>query len=323
MIAVDRGVELVVRAQRDEVEHVAPIALHVRVHIEPVRRHDEVGLAGIGLPLALAGGERLVQAAGLEQACVEVLELFRVGRLDRVAHPGIVADPGVPIDLRIGRQRRLGELRDDPRLRAHVVADRRGDAPRAVEAGGGILHRHRLRTARLLIDLDAAEAGQDVGDLAADEMRAVELGRDLHGEPDAAPRLLHPPRVGDGADEVAAEPDERPHLAGQHALAGLDGVHPLLAGRLEAVHVLELVERHQRRLVGDADGALALHVGVTAHGADAGAGAADIAAQEQQIDEHLHRLGAAAVLRQPHSVDADHRPGAGVDGGRRLHPLAL
>ncbi|MDF9864813.1 hypothetical protein M2437_003795 [Methylorubrum pseudosasae] len=154
------------------------------------------------------------------------------------------------------------------------------------------------------------------------EVGAVELGRDLDGEAQRAPRLLHPLRVGHRADEISAEPNEGFHLAGENAFAGLDRVHPLLAGRLEVVHLLEFIERHQRRLVGDADGALALHVRVAAHGADAGAGPPDIAAQEQQVDEHLHRLGAAAVLGQAHPVDADHRPRAGVDGGGRLHPLA-
>ena len=37
--------------------------------------------------------------------------------------------------------------------------------------------------ARLHVHLDAAQAGQQVGDLAVDEMAAVELGGDLHRQP--------------------------------------------------------------------------------------------------------------------------------------------
>ena len=56
---------------------------------------------------------------------------------------------------------------------------------------------------------------------------------------------------------------------------------------------------HHRRLLGDADGALALHVGMAAHRADAGALPADVAAQEQQVRHHLAGLDALAMLRQP------------------------
>ena len=83
--------------------------------------------------------------------------------------------------------------------------------------------------------------------------------------------------LGHGAHEIAAEPDEGLHLARQDAFAGLDRVHALLARRLEAVLLRQLVERHQFGLLGDADGALALDVGMAAHRRDAGAGAADIA----------------------------------------------
>ena len=85
---------------------------------------------------------------------------------------------------------------------------------------------------------------------------------------------------------------------------------PFSRGGSKPYSSFELVERHQLGLLGDADGALALHVGVAAHRADAGAGLADIAAQQQQVDEHLHVLDAVAVLRQPHAVDADHALGA-------------
>jgi hypothetical protein len=54
------------------------------------------------------------------------------------------------------------------------------------------------------------------------------------------------------------------------------------------------------------DRALALHVGVAAHRADAGARLADVPAQQEQVDQHLHVLHAVAVLGQAHAVHADH-----------------
>jgi hypothetical protein len=114
-----------------------------------------------------------------------------------------------------------------------------------------------------------------------------------------------------GAHEVAAQADEGLHLAARMPSQASTVFRPLLARRLEAVLLLQLVERRQLRLLGDADRALALHVRMAAHRADAGAGLADIAAQQQQVDQHLHVLHAVPVLGQAHAVDADH-------GARRL-----
>lgn len=187
-----------------------------------------------------------------------------------------------------------------------------------MELRGGALDRHGLRAARLPVDLDPAEARQDVGDGAVHEVGAVELGRDLHREPLPAPGRLHPAGIGDRPQEVAAEPDERLHASIEEPLAGLHRVEPLLPRWLEVVEFLQPVERCQFGLLGDADGTLTLHVRVAPHRADPGAGLSDIAAQKQQVDEHPDGLGALAVLGQAHPVDADHRLRAGVDAGGRL-----
>ena len=62
---------------------------------------------------------------------------------------------------------------------------------------------------------------------------------------------------------------------------------------------------------GDADGAIALHVGVAAHRANAGAVASHIAAQQRKIGKLLHIVRAALVLRDAHAIDDD--------GALRLH----
>ena len=54
-------------------------------------------------------------------------------------------------------------------------------------------------------------------------------------------------------------------------------------------------------------------------GADAGAGLADVSAQQQQIDDHLHRLDAVLMLGDAHSVTGDHGIRPHVDVGRIGH----
>ena len=93
---------------------------------------------------------------------------------------------------------------------------------------------------------------------------------------------------------------------------------PVLARRREAERRLEAVEQACVGLFGDADRAVALHVGMAAQRADAGAGLADIAAQQQQVGDLLHVLGAVSVLRDAHAVGDDRRVRPGIDGGDRL-----
>ena len=67
---------------------------------------------------------------------------------------------------------------------------------------------------------------------------------------------------------------------------------PFFVWRLDAENCLELFERHLFGLLGDADRALSLNVGMTANRADAGAGAADIAAQQSEVDQRLNGFDA-------------------------------
>ena len=173
------------------------------------------------------------------------VEQVRVGLLDLFADQGVIADPFVPFHLRVGRQRRLGEAGHDGDLGEQVLARRLAPADRAEDVAERVLHADGLRAGRLDVLLGPAEAGQQIGDLAVHEMAAVELGRDLHRQAHPRPGLLHLLALGDGAHEVAAEADEGLDLAGQEAFAGLDRVHALLARRLEAELLGELVERHE------------------------------------------------------------------------------
>src|SRR5579863_8155996 len=197
-----------------------------------------------------------------------------------------------------------------------------GLAARAVHAAGGILHGHRLRSRCLFVDLDAAETGQDVGDLPMHQRTTVELGENLHCHAYFAPSGIDPPVIGYGADEVATEHDERVDLALEYFLASLDGVDALVLRNVEAEELLDLVGRDFIGLLGNADGALALHVRMPAHRANAGAGFTDIAAQQCQIDHRLDGLDALFVLRQTHAVNEDHRVAARVNVRRRFQRAA-
>ena len=77
---------------------------------------------------------------------------------------------------------------------------------------------------------------------AADQVRAVELGRDVHGHPGPAHRLHGDVGVRRGLHEVAAETDEDVGLAVPQRADRIDGVQAVLAGRVEAELLLQCVE---------------------------------------------------------------------------------
>ena len=93
-------------------------------------------------------------------------------------------------------------------------------------------------------------------------------------------------------------------------------LRPVRARGREIVLLGQSIERNQFRFLGDADCALALHVRMAAHRKDAGTRFADIAAQEQQIAQHLNGEHAGAMLRQPHAVTGDDGIRVCVDLGR-------
>ena len=76
---------------------------------------------------------------------------------------------------------------------------------RGADAPGRVFDRHRLAAARLPIDLDAAQVGEEIGGSAMDEMTSIELRRDINGKRDASPRILEPSALRRRANEVAAK----------------------------------------------------------------------------------------------------------------------
>ena len=248
------------------------------------------------------------------------MELVGIGLGDQIADQPVIADPFVPFDLRVRRQGRLGDPGHDRRLGHQMLAGRLAPSDRAVDAAERVLHRHGLRPRGLHVLLRPPAAGQEVCNLAVDEMAAVELGRDLHREAHVRPRLLHFLPFGNCADEIAAETDEALDLARQEALAGLHGVHSLLARRIEAEELGDLVERRELGLLGDADRALALDVRMASDRRDSRAFATDVALEQQEVDKHLDGLDPVYMLGEAHAVVADHAFGLDIALRRLFDP---
>ncbi len=80
----------------------------------------------------------------------------------------------------------------------------------------------------------------------------------------------------------------------------------------------EVVEQILDGTLRDADRAVALHVGVSAQRADAGALLADVAAHEQQVGDLMHVRRAVPMLRDPHAVADDDALGLGIHLRGRL-----
>ena len=190
----------------------------------------ECGATGGRVELApVARWVREEEAAGSLEALLEPFEAGHDGG-DVVPHRGVVGFVGPPRELWAEPLTDAGHDRD---LRTEVVAGRSEDAGRAVHGTERVLHRHRLRAGRLSVDLRAAEGWKDEGDLAGHEVRAVELGRHVNGEPAMREPLFGRCRVGQRTRQVAAEAHHHARFAVAHRADGGDRVVPARPWRLE------------------------------------------------------------------------------------------
>src|SRR3546814_20908185 len=83
----------------------------------------------------------------------------------------------------------------------------------------------------------------------------------------------------------------------------------------EAEDVADAVEIGLRRFFVDADGAVALHVRMTADRRDARAGLAEIALEEEEVRDLLDELGSPLMLGHTHAVADARRVRAEIDFG--------
>ena len=151
-------------------------------------------------------------------------------------------------------------------------------------------------------------------------MRAVQLRGDIERQPQPRPRAFHRLALRHRMQEITTETDKGAHLAAHNAFAAFDRGLAFPARRLESIQGLQHIQRRQFRFLGNADGTLALHIGMPANRQHARAGLADIATQQQQIDQHLNAFDAMLVLRHAHAV-VDHRRIGPMN--RRAPPLRI
>ena len=189
-------------------------------------------------------------------------------------------------------------------------------------------HRHavfdgdRLPSARLHVDIAARQSGEDQRLFAMNQMAAVELGADGDGQPQPAHRRLGHGPVRHGSDEITTVPDENLGAPIDHCLNRVYDIVAMSARRLEAEHLLDLIQQCRLWLFVDAHRAVALHVGMAAHRADPRSGLAEIAAQQQQIHDLLHVCSAEPVLGDPHAVDDDNGACSHVDSRHAFQLVA-
>ncbi|KAG0766126.1 hypothetical protein G6F22_017895 [Rhizopus arrhizus] len=217
----------------------------------------------------------------------------------------------MPLDARVG-QRGGGHARDDGGLRAQVFGGRRQLAARGMHHGHGVFHRDGLGAGGLDVAFGAAQHRQDDRVAPDHQVRPVQLGVHVHRKFQPAHAGLALLGVGQGHGQVAAQADQHAGVAADHRFHGVDRVVSVAFGRSEAEGLFDVVEHHRIDLFGNADGPVALHVGVSAQGADAGAGPAEVAAHQQQRGDLLHVLRAACMLGDTHAVGDDGGLGVGA-----------
>ena len=145
-------------------------------------------------------------------------------------------------------------------------------------------------------------------------MRAIELGRHLHGEIAATHRRFGGFRIRYRGNEVASKCEEDRDLVLLHRGDRLEGVHSMLAWRRESELRLEGVEEGSLHLLPDAHRAVSLHVAVAADGSCPRPRLTDIAAQEQQVDHLFEGVDRLPLLGHSHGPGNDHPIGRDVAG---------
>ena len=252
-----------------------------------------------------------VKATGHAHARVEIRETVDDLR-DLFADAVVVLDQGQP-RRPAARQRGRGESGDDRGFRQQRFGRWRIHARRQMHHAHRVLDGHRLRAAGLQVDLGAAQARQDQRVAAVHQVRAVELGADVHGQRAVAQRRVHMRAVRRSRGEISTHGEEHLGATVVHGLDRVDRVEARLARRCESERIAEAVEEIVRHSFVDAHRAVALHVGVTADRARTCTGLADVAAQQQQVVEHLDRGNAAVVLGDAHAPAQDRGVAVDID----------
>ena len=227
---------------------------------------------------------RQLEAVGLAHLAVVVVAAGHHGG-DRVADGVVVVVERLPWHWVVRPEQGARQLADDRDLAAHLVTGRVQATPRQVHHRHRILHRHLLFDAVLDIAVGAAKRRQDQRGAAVHHMAAVELGRHLHCQRAAAQRGLGDRGVRSRRREVAAHAHEHLGPAVAHGADRIDGVDTVLTRADDAEALVEGGKELLGHLLPDAHRAIALHVGMSTHRAQSGAGLADHPAHQQHVGD--------------------------------------
>ncbi|MNH09615.1 hypothetical protein D3C79_690750 [compost metagenome] len=152
----------------------------------------------------------------------------------------------------------------------------------------GVFDGDALRSAGLQVDLGTAQARQDQCIATGDQVRAIELGGNLYGQRALAQGVMGARGVRGGLGKVAAQGDEHFGPPLFHGLDRQHGVVSMGTGHAELKAFFQCIEQPGLGFFVDAHAAVTLHVAVATYRRQAGAGLADVAAQQLQVDDFLH-----------------------------------
>ena len=218
------GVELIVRADGHH-EEMSRCEVVTRERV-----HGEMRFARRRRERSFARSVGQVEAARLADPRVVVLEAGN-HLLDGGADVVVVLDDAVPVDPAPLAEDGLGEARDDRGLGEKMVRRRPGATAGLVDDPHRIFDADELQSTRLAILFGPPQAGQDDRLPAGDQVRAVQLRADVHGESRRAQCRRRRLRVGRRGEEVAAHREEHLGATVPHRADRVHHVEPGLAGR--------------------------------------------------------------------------------------------
>ena len=249
-------------------------------------------------------------------ALIEFSEAWN-GICDQGANTIVIGHDPVPVQRVLTKGRR-GNASDDCRFRALVAGKRAQLTERRMHHAERVFHGDGLWTFPLHVDVGAAQARQNQRVLAMDQVTAIQLGADLHGQVAVTQCLRRALRIRCSLGEVAAQADEDLGAPFEHRMDRLDHIVAVVARHREFEALLDGVQQRHGRALVDAHGAVALHVAVATYWAQACPRHTDVAAQQHQVDDFLNGRHRVAVLGDSHGPAHDHALAAAVHASRQF-----
>src|SRR5580704_5108509 len=200
--SIDRGVVLVVASERRQPQYGCTIDTRILCN---TFEDQKIGAACRGIPHQITWRRREMESARLTYPSIEVAEQCGENAFNLLADHIVVVFECRPLDYSIAQQRRPGHAADDRDLRFQLFARRMHETTRRMHHRHAVLHGDRLAPALLDVDVASGEAWKNQRLLAMDEVTAIELGGDRHGQAQSSHRRFGNRFVRHRGDKVSAE----------------------------------------------------------------------------------------------------------------------